>query len=107
MVLAIADALLGAAGLGSASSNYNVQDNPWDILRESEKKVYFSGYQITNIDIAFWPVSAFSKPIQEIHSALSRHLYVESEQINIKPALLIGEKAGWLECHTVCLLGGR
>ncbi|HID38214.1 MAG TPA: hypothetical protein EYP36_01710 [Calditrichaeota bacterium] len=107
LALAIADALLGAAALGSVGSNFSKNNDPMSILNQTEKKIYFAKYKIVNLDIIFSPVSAFKKSVQQILSDLQRLLFIETEQINIKWSHSRGKDVDWMECHVVCLLGGR
>ncbi|HGY55032.1 MAG TPA: hypothetical protein ENK44_04980 [Caldithrix abyssi] len=107
IALTIADALLGAAALGGVDAHFSSDEDPLTILRQSEKKVYFSGYEIVNIDISFGPHSALDKPAQEVLSDFRRLLFIKSEQINIKFLPVFDQGSSLLECQAVCLLGGK
>ena len=86
LVYSIADALLGAAGLGGLY-NYPEKDknnNP-EILRKIERDIHYRRFKIENIDVTIsTPIREIENKFTEIHSQLIAWLYLKSEQLNMK-----------------------
>lgn len=89
LILSIADALMGAIGLGGVTQDEEFKKLPAEqssvLLRKAENKVHYNGYQIVNIDSV---ISAsdpeFVSHIQKIKEHISAILFIKPEQINIK-----------------------
>lgn len=86
LIDSIADALLGAAGLGGL---YNYPDknkinNP-EILSDIEKEIHYRGLAIENIDITIMVLDQMLVEKQsDIHSKVIMWLFIKPEQLNIK-----------------------
>lgn len=86
LIHSIADALLGAAGLGGLY-NYPEKEriNDPKILREIEREIHYRGLAIENIDITIGALDQMLIDKQaEIHSKLITRLFIKPEQLNIK-----------------------
>ena len=89
LIYSIADALLGAAGLGGIFQSANYLDvftsSGQDLLRQIEKDIHYLKFKISNIDVSI--AASFVKlenKINEIHTNLVSWLYLKPEQLNIK-----------------------
>jgi len=115
---AIADALLGAAGLGDIGEHFPDTDtqfkdyNSLIFLEEIEKKVHFQKLKIVNIDVSIVLEQPKIGPYKiEMVQNLSKYLYLKPDQINIKATR--GEGLGFVGrgegaiCYAVALLEKR
>ena len=115
---AVADALLGAAGLGDIGEHFPDTDtrfkdyNSLIFLEEVEKKVHFQKLKIVNIDVSVVIEEPKISPYKaEMIRNLSRHLFLKAEQINIKATR--GEGLGFVGrgegaiCYAIALLEKR
>lgn len=115
---AVADALLGAAGLGDIGEHFPDTDaqykdyNSLLFLEEVERKVHFQKYKIINIDISV----VIEKPKISPHKVemirnLAKHLFLKPDQINVKATR--GEGLGFVGrgegviCYAVAMLDKR
>ncbi len=112
---AVADALLGAAGLGDIGEHFPDTEaqykdyNSLLFLEEVEKKVHFQKLKIVNIDITV----VIERPKISPHKAemirnLSQHLFLKPDQINVKATRgeglgFVGREEG-VKCYAVALL---
>ena len=115
MAHAIADALLGAAGLGDIGQHFPDSDEKYKnydsmkILQEVERKVYFEKYKIVNIDISIVIQRPKIAPYKEaMIKKLAANLFVKPDQINIKATTgeglgFVGREEG-VTCYAVALL---
>ena len=111
---AIADALLGAAGLDDLGTLYSDQDPRWKdadsavLLREVAGRVRAAGRSIANVDV----VVATDGPRIAPHRAAMRArigelLGIAAEAVNVKGKSLEGLPVeGSVVAHAVCLLAG-
>ena len=115
MVHAVADALLGAAGLGDITEDYPGPDekykniNNMNILKEIEKLVNFEKYKISNIDITLvLQKSKISEYKSQMEDNIAKNLFLKSNQVNVK--ITTSDKIGFvgkgkgIECYAVALL---
>ena len=115
---AVADALLGAAGLGDIGEHFPDTDaqykdyNSMLFLEEVEKKVHFQKLKIVNIDVSVVIEQPRLSPYkQQMTENLSRHLFIKPEQVNIKATRgeglgFVGRGEGTI-CYAVALLEKR
>lgn len=114
----VADALLGAAGLGDIGEHFPDTDakfkdyNSLLFLEEVEKKVHFQKLKIVNIDISVVIERPKISPHKvEMVNNLARHLFINPEQINVKATR--GEGLGFVGrgegviCYAVAMLDRR
>ncbi|TFG94662.1 MAG: 2-C-methyl-D-erythritol 2,4-cyclodiphosphate synthase [Calditrichales bacterium] len=115
---AIADALLGAAGLGDIGEHFPDTDqrfkdyNSMLFLEEIEKKIYFEKLQIINIDISIVLETPKISPFKEdIRRQIAKHLHLTPDQVNVKATR--GEGLGFVGrgegaiCYAIALLMPR
>jgi len=115
---AIADALLGAAGLGDIGQHFPDTDSRYKdynsllFLEEVEKMIHFQKLRIVNIDVSVvleQPKLSTHKP--EMVQNIARHLFIRSEQVNIKATR--GEGLGFVGrgegviCYAIACLEKR
>jgi len=115
IVHAVADALLGAAGLGDIGEHFPDTDETYKnissllLLKEVERKVGFEKLKIINIDITLVlqkpKISAYKK---EMSKNLATSLFLTLDQINIKATTaeslgFVGKGEGAI-CYAVALL---
>jgi len=115
MVNAVADALLGAAGLGDIGDHYPDTDDKYknfdsmNFLKEIEKLVNFEKYKISNIDITLvLQKPRISEYKSEMENNIARNLFLKPSQVNVKATTseklgFVGKKKG-IECYAVALL---
>ena len=112
---AVADALLGAAGLGDIGRHFPDTDpkykgaNSLKLLEEVGQKVAAAGYRVSNIDVTM----IAQKPKLKDHIALmeqniARVLELDVGRVNVKATTeehlgFTGTGEG-MACHAVCLL---
>ncbi len=112
---AVADALLGAAGLGDIGEHYPDTDPRWQgldstrLLTEVVDKVEQSGWRTTNCDVIIHAQEPKLSPHKEaIRANLARLLRVEPAAVNVKAKT--GEHVGHIgraeaiACQAVVLL---
>ena len=115
MVHAVADALLGAAGLGDIGEHFPDTDERYKnydsmfFLREIEKKINFEKLKISNIDITL----VLQKPkISQFKSQMGKNisdnLFLNLNQVNVKATTseklgFVGREEG-IACFAVALL---
>jgi 2-C-methyl-D-erythritol 2,4-cyclodiphosphate synthase len=115
---AVADALLGAAGLGDLGKLIaEPQDEPgysdsMQILQAIERMVHFEKYRIVNIDVVLVLEKPNVLPYKEnMQKNLASNLFLRSEQVNIKATsgaglgLIAGNEG--IICYAVALLQER
>jgi 2-C-methyl-D-erythritol 2,4-cyclodiphosphate synthase len=115
---AIADALLGAAGLGDIGEHFPDTDAQFKdyhsllFLEEVERKVHFQKLKIVNIDVSVvMEQPKISSYKEEMIRNLAKHLFLKTDQINIKATR--GEGLGFVGrgegaiCYAIALLDKR
>ena len=115
---AVADALLGAAGLGDIGEHFPDTDaqykdyNSLLFLSDIEKKIHFHKYQIVNIDISVVLEKPKISPYkEEMRKNLASHLFIDLDQVNVKATR--GEGLGFVGrgegaiCYATALLAKR
>lgn len=101
LIHAIMDALLGALALGDIGKHFPDTDSAYksadsmDLLRQVEKLISKSGYQISNLDSTILAEKPKMAPhIEEMRSKLAMALQCELNQISIKATTT--EKLGFI-----------
>ncbi len=115
---AVADSLLGAAGLGDIGEHFPDTDKNYEgynsllFLNEIEKKIYFEKLKIVNIDISIvLEVPKISPYKDEIKKNIAQSLFLKPQQVNIKATR--GEGLGFVGrgegaiCYAISLLEPR
>jgi len=115
---AVADSLLGAAGLGDIGehfpdTNKKYKDfNSLKFLQEIERKIYFEKLKIVNIDISLVLEKPNIAPYKkEITQTLAKNLFLKPNQVNVKATR--GEGLGFVGrgegaiCYAISLLMPR
>jgi len=105
--LTIADALLGAAGLGglltkSRPDLVRTGKSAVMILNDVERMIHYAGYRIVNADISL--LERDEAITDTILEGLCGALFLKKEEINIKMAPVLPEK---MICFSVVLLNHR
>jgi 2-C-methyl-D-erythritol 2,4-cyclodiphosphate synthase len=115
---AVADALLGAAGLGDIGEHFPDTDPTYKdydslkFLQEIERKIYFEKYKIVNVDISIVleepKILSFK---EEIRQNIAKNLFLKPDQVNIKATRgeglgFVGRKEGAV-CYAITLLKPR
>lgn len=100
MAHALADALLGAAGLGDIGQHFPDCEAAWAgasgslLLSETMKKVRAAGFELINADLTLIGEKPKIAPCrQAMAEAVSRALHVSASQINIKATTTEGQDA--------------
>ena len=107
LIHAIADSLLGAAGLGDIGIFFPSDDEKWKdaqsniFLSETMRMIIQKGYQISNIDctiIIQKPI--LQKFVPDIRKNITKILNISEEMLSIKATTtdnlgIIGESKGW------------
>lgn len=115
---AVADALLGAAGLGDIGEHFPDTDQKYKnynsllFLEEVERLVHFRKYSVVNIDVSLVlqtpKISIYKK---EMENNLAQHLFLHPDQVNVKATR--GEGLGFVGrgegavCYAIALLEDR
>ena len=112
---AVADSLLGAAGLGDIGEHFPDTDpkyknyNSLKFLEEIERKIYFEKLKIVNIDISIVIEEPKILPFKtEIVRNLAKSLFLKPDQVNVKATR--GEGLGFVGrgegvvCYAISLL---
>jgi 2-C-methyl-D-erythritol 2,4-cyclodiphosphate synthase len=115
---AVADSLLGAAGLGDIGEHFPDTDekyknyNSLKILQEIERKIYFEKLKIVNIDISIVLEAPKILPFKgNIVQNIARNLFLTPDQVNVKATR--GEGLGFIGrgegavCYAISLLESR
>ena len=115
---AVADSLLGAAGLGDIGRHFPDTDPAYKgadslkLLANVVEKVPQKGYRVGNIDVTMIAQKPKLKDyIPQMQENIARVLQVESLQVNVKATTeehlgFTGDGSG-MACHAVCLLESR
>ena len=113
---AIADALLGAAGLGDIGKFFPSDDDTWKGVESSTfisdviSRITKIGYKVNNVDATIILQSPkIEKYIGQINEALSEVMILDQSRINIKATTtdrlgVIGEGLGWASMAVVTLI---
>lgn len=113
---AIADALLGAAGLGDIGKFFPSDDDTWKgvessiFISEVISRITKIGYKVNNVDATIILQSPkIEKYIGQINEALSEVMFLDQSRINIKATTtdrlgVIGEGLGWASMAVVTLI---
>ena len=112
---AVADALLGAAGLGDIGRHFPDTDPKYKgadsrvLLRHVVKLVNENGYRISNVDVTMIAQKPKLKDhIPQMVKNIAADLQISESRVNVKATT--EEKLGFtgtmegLRCHAVCLL---
>ena len=115
---AVADSLLGAAGLGDIGEHFPDTDKNYEgynsllFLNEIEKKIHFEKLKIVNIDISIvLEIPKISPYKDEIKKNIAQSLFLKPQQVNIK--VTRGEGLGFVGrgegaiCYAISLLETR
>lgn len=115
---AVADSLLGAAGLGDIGEHFPDTDKNYEgynsllFLNEIEKKIHFEKLKIVNIDISIvLEIPKISPYKDEIKKNIAQSLFLKPQQVNIKATR--GEGLGFVGrgegaiCYAISLLETR
>lgn len=115
---AVADSLLGAAGLGDIGEHFPDTDpkyknyNSLKFLQEVERKIYFEKLKIVNIDISIVIEEPKVLPFKtEIVQNIAKNLFLKPDQVNVKATR--GEGLGFVGrgegvvCYAISLLMPR
>jgi 2-C-methyl-D-erythritol 2,4-cyclodiphosphate synthase len=115
---AVADALLGAAGLGDIGEHFPDTDQNYKdykslkFLQEIERKIYFEKLEIVNIDISVVLEEPKILPFKkEIAQNIAKSLFLNPDQVNVKATR--GEGLGFVGkgegvvCYAISLLQPR
>ena len=112
---AVADALLGAAGLGDIGLHFPDTDPRYKgadsrmLLRVVREKVTAAGYRISNVDVTMIAQRPKLRPyIGQMAENLAFDLQIDVSRVNVKATTeehlgFTGEGLG-MACHAVCLL---
>lgn len=112
---AVADALLGAAGLGDIGLHFPDTDTRYKgadsrmLLRVVREKVTAAGYRISNVDVTMIAQRPKLRPyIGQMAENLAFDLQIDVSRVNVKATTeehlgFTGEGLG-MACHAVCLL---
>lgn len=112
---AVADALLGAAGLRDIGYHFPDTDPKYKgadsrvLLREVRQKVAAAGYRISNVDVTMIAQRPKLKPhIEQMMENIASDLQIHISRVNVKATTeeklgFTGEGLG-MSCHAVCLL---
>lgn len=115
MLHAVADALLGAAGLRDIGYHFPDTDPRYKgadsrvLLREVRQKVADAGYRISNVDVTMIAQKPKLKPhIEQMMANIADDLQIDVSRVNVKATTeeklgFTGEELG-MSCHAVCLL---
>lgn len=118
MAHAVADAVLGAAGLGDIGEHFPDTDEAFEnfdsmvFLKEIERKVYFEKLTIENIDISLVLQKPKISPFkEEMRRNIAKNLFLKPEQVNVKATTgeglgFVGKGEGAI-CYAVAMLKPR
>ena len=112
---AVADSLLGAAGLGDIGRHFPDTDPAYKdadslkLLENVVKKIHAAGYRVGNVDVTVIAQKPKLKDyIPQMQKNIAHTLKVEQTQVNVKATTeeqlgFTGDGSG-MSCHAVCLL---
>ena len=112
---AVADSLLGAAGLGDIGRHFPDTDPAYKdadslkLLENVVEKVHAVGYRVVNVDVTVIAQKPKLKDyIPQMQKNIAHTLRVEQTQVNVKATTeeqlgFTGDGSG-MSCHAVCLL---
>jgi len=115
---AVADSLLGAAGLGDIGEHFPDTDekyknfNSLEFLQEIERKIHFEKLEIVNIDISLVLEQPKISPYkEEITQNIAKNLFLKPTQVNVKATRgeglgFVGRSEGAV-CYAISLLKSR
>jgi 2-C-methyl-D-erythritol 2,4-cyclodiphosphate synthase len=115
MAHAVADALLGAAGLGDIGEHFPDDDEAYKdfssmlFLRDIEKKIHFEKFEIVNVDISIVIQQPKISPYkQEMERNIASNLFITPDRVNVKATTgeglgFVGKGKGVI-CYAVVLL---
>ena len=115
---AVADSLLGAAGLGDIGEHFPDTEEKYKninslfFLQEIEKKINFEKLEIVNIDISLVLEQPKISPYkEEIAENIAKNLFLKPNQVNIKATRgeglgFVGRSEGAI-CYAISLLKNR
>lgn len=115
MAHAVADALLGAAGLGDIGEHFPDTDekyknnNSLDFLKEIERLFHFEKLKIANIDITLvMQRPKISQYKETMRQNIAQSLYIKPQQVNVKATTseklgFVGKEKG-VTCFAVALI---
>ncbi len=112
---ALADALLGAAGLDDLGSLYSDRDPRWrdadsaELLREVVQRVHEAGYRVGNVDIVVATEGPRIAPARAaMRARIAQLCGVESDAVNVKGKSLEGlgalARGAAVAAQAVCLI---
>ena len=89
VIYSLTDALLGAAASGGMAQLSDYPDiltiPATDILKQVEKDIHYTGFDIINIDITIrTSLKKINDKMAEMHAKLIMLLFLKTEQLNIK-----------------------
>lgn len=104
----VADALLGAAGLGGLD-DFTLKDEAQnEILKIVERKIHYAGFKIINLDISLnLHFKIEQMYVKQLINNLSRQMFVKKEQINLKSNPIHSDKMNHDHIYCVALLNER
>ena len=118
MAHAVADALLGAAGLGDIGEHFPDADEKYkdfdsmQFLKEIERKIHFEKLEIVNIDISIVLQIPKINPYKEqMKKNIATSLFIAPDRVNVKATT--AEKLGFVGkgkgviCYATALLQSR
>lgn len=112
---AVADALLGAAGMGDIGRHFPDTDPKYKgadslvLLEIVARKVTGAGYRVSNVDVTMIAQKPKLKDhIPQMRSNIARALNIDDSRVNVKATTeehlgFTGREEG-MACHAVCLL---
>ena len=112
---AVADALLGAAGLGDIGKHFPDTDPQYkgadslELLQVVAQRVRAAGYRVSNIDVTMIAQRPKLRPyIGQMERNIAEAVGVDVSRVNVKATTeerlgFTGEELG-MACHAVCLL---
>jgi 2-C-methyl-D-erythritol 2,4-cyclodiphosphate synthase len=115
---AVADSLLGAAGLGDIGEHFPDTEeeyknfNSLQFLQEIERKIYFEKLEIVNIDISVVLERPKISPYKEkMTQNIAKNLFLKPNQVNVKATSgeglgFVGRNEGAI-CYAISLLKPR
>ena len=112
---AVADSLLGAAGLGDIGRHFSDTDPAYKgadslkLLACVVEKIHAAGYGVGNVDVTMIAQKPkLKEDIGQMRSNIANTLQISEDQINVKATTeeqlgFTGDGSG-MACHAVCLL---
>jgi 2-C-methyl-D-erythritol 2,4-cyclodiphosphate synthase len=118
MAHAVADALLGAAGLGDIGEHFPDFDEKYkdfdsmQFLREIERQIHFEKFEIANIDISLvLQAPKITSYKEQMKKNIAKNLFITQDRVNVKATTaeklgFVGREEGVI-CYAVALLQSR